>query len=469
MADTSFETELSSLTDKLVNVTIGDNIESTNGDWENVLSLIKERKSKKQACDVDTLKNESFKRFHLDEVSFTSCMSKLKEMNHIKEIKRKGKVTFSLLTVDAPPFEPSGEVEQTQTFTESDHDDYVDFKKYVTESIGILDRKIDKYQANFEIKDAVIKLLKEELLNTQESLKIALQQNSDLIKRISLSSDCSNENHNFICSQDTSRDNLQIDDINNENNLSQIINDIPFDKSINYYDDPLKDLSVADQLEKVRTKQRNTYISSTQKKSNLKQLKDDSQKAVKVSEKSEAQKSKSKANSEKVRNEVVICGDSMLNNIVGNGVSTKFTRSLVRSFPGADSDDMLDYLKPILTKKKPRYLILHVGTNDITSGCDTSKNLERIRDLVIEISPNTELIISNVIVRDDKNATKDMKNEVKLKNELLSKFCERFNLHLINHDNIGKNMFSIKKLHLNGNGISKLAQNLKLFITENCC
>ena len=84
-------------------------------------------------------------------------------------------------------------------------------------------RKIDKYQANFEIKDVVIKLLKEELLNTQESLKIALQQNSDLIKRISLSSDCSNENHNFICSQDTSRNNLQIDDINNEDNLSQII------------------------------------------------------------------------------------------------------------------------------------------------------------------------------------------------------------------------------------------------------
>lgn len=156
----------------------------------------------------------------------------------------------------------------------------------------------------------------------------------------------------------------------------------------------------------------------------------------------------------------------MRNNIEGNGVSTKSVKSIVRSFPGADSTDMIDYLKPLLNKKKPKYLILHVGTNDITSGCDTVKNLEKIREMINQITPETELIISNVITRDDKQG---IQSEVNGINSVLHDFCEKYNLYLVNHDNITRKMLSKKKLHLNGTGISRFAQNLKEFILDSYC
>uniref|UniRef100_A0A7M5XKD4 Scavenger receptor cysteine-rich type 1 M130 n=1 Tax=Clytia hemisphaerica TaxID=252671 RepID=A0A7M5XKD4_9CNID len=102
-----------------------------------------------------------------------------------------------------------------------------------------------------------------------------------------------------------------------------------------------------------------------------------------ITQKSSSQKNQNKSASK--RKDVLICGDSMLNNIEGNGVSTKSVKSIVRSFPGADSTDMIDYLKPLLNKKKPKYLILHVGTNDITV-----KNLEKIREMINQITPETE-------------------------------------------------------------------------------
>ena len=95
-----------------------------------------------------------------------------------------------------------------------------------------------------------------------------------------------------------------------------------------------------------------------------------------------SQENQNKSTSDNKRKDLLICGDSMLNNIEGNGVSTKSIKAIVRSFPGADSSDMLDYLKPLLNKKKPRYLVLHIGTNDLTSECDTVKNLEKIREIV---------------------------------------------------------------------------------------
>ena len=176
-------------------------------------------------------------------------------------------------------------------------------------------------------------------------------------------------------------------------------------------------------------------------------------------------KEKSQKVETSLRNDVLICGDSLLNNVEGN-VSTKKVRSIVRSFPGADSQDMIDYLRPILTKKKPRYLIVHVGTNDITSGCDRTKNLESIRLMQRELSPNTELIFSKVIIREDKP---EMNRKVESVNVLLEKFCEKHNLYILNNDNITKKMLSRKKLHLNGTGISRFAQNLKSFVTEKCC
>ena len=46
-----------------------------------------------------------------------------------------------------------------------------------------------------------------------------------------------------------------------------------------------------------------------------------------------------------------------------NRLKTGKHKVKVRYFPGARTDDMYDYMKPLL-RKLPDYIILHIGTND---------------------------------------------------------------------------------------------------------
>ena len=358
--------------------------------------------------------------------------------------------------------------------------DFVDFKRYVTDSLGMLDRKIEKYQSSFEIKDLVIKLLREELKTAQENLKFALEQNSFLSKQLSQKESYTKDTVCFSEMPEVSE---------NIATLDEVIDDIPFDKSfISTHNDPLKDMKEKDQLSQIRSRNHKLFLSKKSEKIatlhtktyDIKNQNNTNQKKMSIVggflSKNTTKDLKDSIHSKNVqtsqtsqensrRKDLIVCGDSMLNNVEGNGVSTKSIKSIVRSFPGADSTDMIDYLKPLLKKKKPKYLILHVGTNDLTSGCDTVKNLEKIREMIQQITPETELIISKVIIREDK---KEIQSKVNGINQLLHDFCEKYNLYVVSHDNITRKMLSKKKLHLNGTGISRFAQNLKEFITENC-
>ena len=62
---------------------------------------------------------------------------------------------------------------------------------------------------------------------------------------------------------------------------------------------------------------------------------------------------------------ILITGDSILNNIDEKGISTKIANVLVkvRPFSGATIDDMYSYMQPLLLKN-PKTIILHIGTND---------------------------------------------------------------------------------------------------------
>ena len=62
---------------------IGDAIDSScSNDWENVLLTIKERKSKKKACDIDTLREECKVKYKMDDICFDKA--KLTTMDCIK-------------------------------------------------------------------------------------------------------------------------------------------------------------------------------------------------------------------------------------------------------------------------------------------------------------------------------------------------------------------------------------------------
>ena len=73
-----------------------------------------------------------------------------------------------------------------------------------------------------------------------------------------------------------------------------------------------------------------------------------------------------------IRQSVIVCGDSMVNGLDGNGVSLKLNQESVRSFSGATSEDMIDYCKPLVSKK-PTKLIFNFSTNDLTKNINNSK------------------------------------------------------------------------------------------------
>ena len=64
--------------------------------------------------------------------------------------------------------------------------------------------------------------------------------------------------------------------------------------------------------------------------------------------------------------------------------------------------------------------------------------------MIQQIIPETELIISKVIIREDK---KEIQSKVNGINQLLLDFCEKYNLYVVSHDNITRKMLSKKKLH----------------------
>ena len=71
--------------------------------------------------------------------------------------------------------------------------------------------------------------------------------------------------------------------------------------------------------------------------------------------------------SKSLRKSVVILGDSMTKSLNGYEMAKKINTNCkiyVKSFPGATTADMEDYMKPSV-RKSPDHFILHVGTNDL--------------------------------------------------------------------------------------------------------
>ena len=108
----------------------------------------------------------------------------------------------------------------------------------------------------------------------------------------------------------------------------------------------------------------------------------------------------------------------------------------VRSFPGATTHDMKDYIKPLL-KKKPDNVILHIGTNNAVN--EPSRNILNeilmLKTMVENTLPSAKVVVSNVITRTDNG--KAALTVIKL-NELL----EALEIDVIDNRNIGAEFLS---------------------------
>ena len=156
-------------------------------------------------------------------------------------------------------------------------------------------------------------------------------------------------------------------------------------------------------------------------------------------------------------NVTYVVGDSMLNGMDERKMSNRKRLVKVRAHPGANILDMADYLKPIL-RKKPKFLILHVGTNDIknSSRAKIMKHFEEITEPVSRNSPSTKLILSSIIMRNDDGKLND---EIGHVNELLKNLCDSKGVFYIDRNCLQKG-----GLHLNRTGTMHLSMNFKQFL-----
>ena len=164
---------------------------------------------------------------------------------------------------------------------------------------------------------------------------------------------------------------------------------------------------------------------------------------------------------EKERKRVYVPGDSIINGVEEKGLSRNHIVK-VRKYPGNNTEDMIDHVKPII-RKKPDLIIVHFGTNDITVGKDTDKNTQKVIDMVKAESPDTEIAVSLCTVRKDKQG---FAKKVDSLNAILREVATRNNVYLKDNKNIDDTGQGMKKLHLNRKGTSFLANNFKNFIND---
>ncbi len=164
--------------------------------------------------------------------------------------------------------------------------------------------------------------------------------------------------------------------------------------------------------------------------------------------------------------DAIIVGDSMLKFIDARRLRNGTNKNVaVKTFPGAKVEDMMYYVKPTL-KKHPKQLIIHVGTNDMstTSAKEITKSISALGDAIIADEPGIDLTFSEVVSRND---DKGLADKVKLVNESLDKLCTQKNWGFISHKNIKAIHLNGSGLHLNRQGSAILAKNIKTHLLVN--
>ena len=150
---------------------------------------------------------------------------------------------------------------------------------------------------------------------------------------------------------------------------------------------------------------------------------------------------------------IQVVGDSTVSDIEENRISRQWRKVKVKSFPGAAIEDIYDYIKPLL-KKCSKNIILHIGTNNTVH--DTSRivldTILSLKAFVEKALPDCNVCISNLTLRTDNAKASLTVNNV---NQHLS----TLQLEIIDNSNISNAGLSRGGLHLNSQGLGKLAIN----------
>ena len=142
-------------------------------------------------------------------------------------------------------------------------------------------------------------------------------------------------------------------------------------------------------------------------------------------------------------NTCLIVGDSILNNLKESKLTEKNRVVKVRAFPGSNIQDMFSYIVPLL-RKRPSYLILHIGTNDAAYKPvdDILNELIKLKTFISEQLPTCKIVISQPTTRND-----NLKAKVTI-NHLINKL-DILGIPTIDNSNIGLEQLGKRGIHLN--------------------
>ncbi|CAB4033616.1 Scavenger receptor cysteine-rich type 1 M130 [Paramuricea clavata] len=165
---------------------------------------------------------------------------------------------------------------------------------------------------------------------------------------------------------------------------------------------------------------------------------------------------------------VIVVGDSMIKHLnkgrLRRSVAKKALKISTESYSGANCDAMKHHIRPCLAKN-PDTVILHVGTNDMAqkNAKEIAKGVVEIGNIIQNQSPNTKVVISELITRTD---TPEKRRKVAEVNAVLLTNCKKNKWGHITHANIQAKHINPYGIHLNRAGTPMLAKNIISFLNE---
>ena len=117
-------------------------------------------------------------------------------------------------------------------------------------------------------------------------------------------------------------------------------------------------------------------------------------------------------------------------------------------------NDLNYHVDPIL-RKKPKHIIVHIGTNDATRSTSREilDKLLKLKTLIKETLPETEVTFSTSTIRSDNG-----KAALTVRN--LCDHLSDLNINILDNRNITSKHLGRKGLHLNKASSTRLAKNI---------
>ena len=158
-----------------------------------------------------------------------------------------------------------------------------------------------------------------------------------------------------------------------------------------------------------------------------------------------------------------ILGDSLVKDVKGWKIQEKLVnkQQVVKSFSGAKTECMSEYIKPTLKRNSDR-IILHTGTNDLSTDSTDKELATSIINMVTDISASCPSIsVSGIVPRADQYAKK-----ARDVNKILKRMRSERNICYISHENINNTHLNGSKIHLAKLGTKLMTKSFAKFIDK---